>query len=176
MEAATAAAFVGIALVRGGSPFSLIAAEWIVATLLVALFVSDVLYGTLPDGITLPALAVVVLARFAGSSEPLVEFADLFAGLLIGGGFFLGQWVVSQGRWIGDGDIRLGMLMGAILGIPGILLALVLSYTIGAMVAIGLVASGKKTRKSTIALGPFLIIGTIITYYSNDSLVWLLGY
>ena len=66
----------------------------------------------------------------------------------IGGGFFLLQFVVSSGKWIGGGDIRLGVLMGLILGWKLLLVALFLSYLVGAVIGIILIAKKKKKMSS----------------------------
>ncbi|KKU14174.1 MAG: Type 4 prepilin-like protein leader peptide-processing enzyme, partial [Candidatus Magasanikbacteria bacterium GW2011_GWC2_45_8] len=80
--------------------------------MLVALFVIDHEYQIVPDVITLPAIAVFMILQIARG----VQVGSLLFAALLAGGFFAAQYVFSKGRWIGDGDIRLGILMGVILG------------------------------------------------------------
>ena len=86
----------------------------------------------------------------------MATFISVFSSRLIGGGFFLLQYVVSKGKWIGGGDIRLGFLMGLILGWPDVLVALMLAYIIGAVFSIGMLLLKKKQWGSQIPFGTFL--------------------
>ncbi|MBU4142760.1 A24 family peptidase, partial [Patescibacteria group bacterium] len=74
---------------------------------------------------------------------------------------------------MGLGDVKLAFLMGLILGWPSILLALFLAFFSGALVGVGLVIAGKKTMKSQIAFGPFLIAGTLAAlFWGQQILNW----
>jgi len=175
VEAATAVVFVVATLFRFGNPVQL-PIDWVIMSLLMALAVFDFRYGLLPDALTLPAIGFVVLARLVLSTSTKDATLDMLLAAGIGFVFFAIQWIISKGRWIGDGDIRLGVLMGAMLGYPGILLALLISYAIGSVVSIALILVKLKQWNSRIALGPFLVVGTVIVYYSQDQLLWFLGF
>jgi prepilin signal peptidase PulO-like enzyme (type II secretory pathway) len=98
---------------------------------------------------------------------------SLALGALIGSGFFLVQYVLSRGRWIGGGDVRLGVMMGALLGWPNILVALFVSYILGAIVAIPLLIMKKKGMKSEIPFGTFLSVGTLAALlWGNQVINW----
>jgi prepilin signal peptidase PulO-like enzyme (type II secretory pathway) len=92
--------------------------------------------------------------------------------MLIGGlgifCFFLLQLLVSKGKWIGGGDLRMGLLIGVLLGWEKALLALVIAYVLGSIIGIYLIIKGKATRRSAIAFGPFLVIGTTIVIFFGD--------
>ncbi|PIY78426.1 MAG: prepilin peptidase, partial [Parcubacteria group bacterium CG_4_10_14_0_8_um_filter_35_7] len=68
-----------------------------------------------------------------------IPFTNLFLGGIIVSGFFLLQFLVSRGKWIGGGDIRLGFLMGVMLGWPKAIVALFLAYIIGALIGVILI-------------------------------------
>ncbi len=73
-------------------------------------------------------------------------------------------WLISKGRWIGFGDVRLTFAMGALLGVSLGFSALIFSFWVGAgvMLLVLLVQKfwkGKLDMKSMIPFGPFLIIG-----------------
>ena len=94
---------------------------------------------------------------------------------MIGAGFFLLQYLVSKGKWIGGGDIRLGALMGIILGWQNTILALFLAYLIGAIVGLGLIIAKKKNRDSAVPFGTFLVIGTFVAMFWGERIVgWYL--
>lgn len=175
VEAVTATVFVAVVLLRFDNPWQL-PIDWVIMSALIALAVFDFRYGLLPDALTLPAIGFVVLERLVLSTSIKDAAIDLTLAAGIGFGFFALQWICSKGRWIGDGDIRLGVLMGVLLGFPGVLLALLISYAIGSVVSIGLILLKVKQWNSRIALGPFLVVGTVIVYYSQDQLLWALGF
>ncbi|MEA3272223.1 MAG: prepilin peptidase, partial [Patescibacteria group bacterium] len=138
--------------------------EWFLLAVLVVIFTYDAKHGLIPDKFSIPAIFVAFFGNFLlGENIWNIGFAAT-----IGGGFFLVQYLISRGRWIGGGDIRLGILMGAILGYPNVISALFLAYFIGAIYSIALVALRRKTLKSNIPLGPFLVTGTIIAMFLGD--------
>ncbi|MDA1061040.1 MAG: prepilin peptidase, partial [bacterium] len=98
----------------------------------------------------------------------------LIGGLAVFVFFFL-QFLISKGAWIGGGDLRMGALIGVLLGWEKGLLAVIISYFIGAILSIYLLATKKVGRKSTIPFGPFLVIGTLISiFYGQEILDWYL--
>ncbi len=176
VEIVTAAAFVAVYWqVQQGLPMGQGIAQVVILSLLIALFSIDFEYGLLPDILTLPAIGIATLSRLIASQAPADAVVDMIFGATIGVAFFSIQWLASHGRWIGDGDIRLGALMGVLLGVPGVLLALVISYIFGAAVACVLLLKGGKTLRSTIALGPFLIAGTLVVYYGEGRILNFFG-
>jgi prepilin signal peptidase PulO-like enzyme (type II secretory pathway) len=89
--------------------------------------------------------------------------------------FFFIVWV-TRGRGMGGGDIRLGLLVGLVNGFPYNLLAVFLGFFIGAVVSIGLVLTRKKTLKSVVPFGPFLILGSLICFvWGSEILNWYLN-
>lgn len=80
--------------------------------------------------------------------------------------FFTGLIILTKGKGMGGGDVKLGVLMGLVLGFPGSFLALMLAFLTGATLSLGLIALGKKNFGDTLAFGPFLILG------SYTSLLW----
>lgn len=165
------------------SPQVLLALFFIAA--LLALFVYDLRWYILPDIITVPAIVVGFLGSgFLFSPSPCFPdsawcflanpwFNLLFAAA-IGAGFFFLQFAVSHGAWVGGGDIRLGGLMGVILGFPGILIALFLAYMMGSIVGIGLMAGKKAGMKSQVPFGPFLTLATVIVMlFGKDILAFV---
>lgn len=145
-----------------------------VISIMTIIFIYDLKWYLIEDRVTLPAMAVVliinsVLGIMNGDLQKSL-FEMLISGI-IGGGFFLIQFIVSDGKWIGGGDIRLGFLMGLILPWPHILTALMLAYVAGSFVAIFLILIGKKKLGSKLPFGVFLSTATIIAMFYGDFLV-----
>jgi prepilin signal peptidase PulO-like enzyme (type II secretory pathway) len=119
------------------------------------------------DKVIYPAAAVAFLASplIYGGAVAWQNVATTLAAAAAGGGFFLCQYLFSKGKWIGGGDVKMGFLMGLILGVRGLLVALFFSYVLGALFGLGLIAAHRKTMKSQIPFGTFLAVGTIIALF-----------
>lgn len=150
----------------------LVIRDWFLISVMTVIFIFDLRWYLILDIITLPsALIVLVLNLMLGQ-----EWQGLVFSGIIGGGFFLAQFVISKGKWIGGGDIRLGLLMGLSLGWPGVAIAIMIAYFTGSIVGVGLIAGGKKKWGSEIPLGVFLSLATIITlFWGNEILNWYFG-
>ncbi len=107
----------------------------------------------------------------------IVQFVlgnDLSMPLLggaIGAGFFLLQYALSRGRWVGLGDAWLGGMLGVLVGFPWIGLVLLLAYVSGAVAAVALLLRGSHGRKSHIPFGPFLSVsGLVVLWFGAEIL------
>lgn len=90
-------------------------------------------------------------------------------------GFFMGLIIITKGKGMGGGDVKLGAFMGLMLGFPQALLALVLSFLTGAIFSIILIIFGKKRFGQTIAFGPFLVLGSLIAlFWGGQIMQWYL--
>jgi prepilin signal peptidase PulO-like enzyme (type II secretory pathway) len=141
--------------------------------ILLVLFVYDVRWMLLPDIVSLSAIPIAFIVNLLAFTAPdscqdsavvcalSIPWAGMIAAGVIGGGFFALQYWISKGTWVGGGDIRLGLLMGVMLGFPYILYALFIAYIVGAFVAVVLLVSKKGDMKTAIPFGPFLAGATI---------------
>ena len=175
VEAGTALLFVFIAWKNINSPVIIPAhffRDIVFAILLIIIFVYDLLYQEI-----LPA--VVWFGVLAGLGFNLYLGVSVWAmllGALAAGGFFFLQFVVSKGRWIGGGDVRMGIMMGVWLGWPLVLLALVIAYFAGAIVSLLLLILRKKVWASATPFGTYLAVGTFVTmFWGGEILRWYLN-
>lgn len=148
---------------------------WYLLSVLVVLFVYDLRFGLVPDRVALPAILIALALQFHNSyfiiHNSLVVSGYALAGVVIGSLFFAVQYYLSKGRWLGAGDIRIGALMGAMLGWPHILVGLVVSYMLGGLVGVALLATGRKKFGQTVPLGTFLTVGTAIIFLYGEQ-IW----
>jgi prepilin signal peptidase PulO-like enzyme (type II secretory pathway) len=145
--------------------------DLIFIAVLIVIFVIDFRWYLILDIVTLPAIVFALgINLFLG-----ISWLSLLVGGVLGGGFFLAQFLVSGGRWIGGGDIRLGVLMGVMLGWKLILVALFLAYFVGAIVGISLVIFKQKKFSSKIPFGTFLSAAAVVSLlYGEEILQWYL--
>lgn len=133
------------------------------ASLLIAAAVYDLRWMILPDRFMIPLIVlgiinVIVLNTVFDQSVLIPRLIAASAFAL----FFTTLWLISSGKWLGDGDIRLAFAMGLLLSLEQLLVGIFFAFNIAAVVAIGLLLSKKKTRHDAVPLGPFLILGAFI--------------
>ncbi|MFC1597911.1 prepilin peptidase [Patescibacteria group bacterium] len=139
---------------------------------LLFIFIYDLKHQMILDVVTLPAMGLALVAAVVLQLDPL----ELLIGVVIGGGFFALQYFVSRGRWVGGGDIRLGILMGLMLGWQKLLVALFLAYVSGAFTGLLLLGTKKAKLKSRLPFGVFLTVATFICLLYGDQIIqWYLG-
>lgn len=143
------------------------------AVLLIVIFVYDYLYQEiLPGVVWVGALLGLAFNIYLGFS-----LWSMALGLLVAGGFFLTQFVVSKGRWIGGGDVRLGAMMGIWLGWPAVLVALFIAYVTGALSSLVLLVFKKKQLNSAVPFGTYLALATFVVMLWGERFIdWYLKF
>ncbi len=156
-----------------GFGFDLAFGIWIlISCFLIIIFVYDLKHFIIPDKIIYPAIAIVFIYNVLQGPALLMR-SGLAA--ILAAGFFLSIVLVSRGRWMGLGDVKLAFLMGLFLGFPNILIALFFAFLIGAIIGVGLILAKRKTLRSEVPFGPFLVTGTFVALFWGERIVqWYL--
>jgi len=139
------------------------------SSFLIIIFVYDLKHYLIPDKVIYPAIFTSFLYNLILHSKFYI--LNSIYSAFGAAGFFLLIFLISRGRWLGFGDVKLGFFMGLFLGFPNILVALFFAYLIGAIIGIGLILTKKKTLKSEIPFGPFLVMGIFIAIFWGDQLI-----
>jgi leader peptidase (prepilin peptidase)/N-methyltransferase len=168
VEALTALLAIACVLVFGLTPEAALAAFF--CAVLVVVSAIDVEHRIVPNRIVLPAAAVVLAGRLA--LEPGLEW-PLAA---LGASGFLLVAALAYPRGMGMGDVKLALLLGAMLGrtvtvgmMLGFLLALVPSIALFAL-------HGRGARKMAIPFAPFLAGGALVALFWGEAILdWYLG-
>jgi len=148
-------------------------------SLLILIVVYDIRHTIIPDeltiGIGLLAVLLIVYELWV-TTDYTTMFYRIVAGVAAAT-FFWGLWYVSKGKWIGLGDAKLALPLGAIVGIGGVFSMVVLSFWVGAIISISLLViqtllkkgkthlrflSAPITIKSEVPFAPFLAIGFLL--------------
>lgn len=166
------------------------------ASILLAIAVYDIRHYLIPDSFMVPLLVLGFIGaayqHFLWRTQPLLfpstgmtfigpEASFLgrqsgSIGVFLGGGvaaaLFIGSvWLLSRGRAMGFGDVKLALFMGFALGWPDVAVALLVAFVGGTLFAIPLLLLRKKAMKSMLPLAPFLAWGTLVTMIAGDRLV-----
>ena len=88
---------------------------------------------------------------------------------------FLGRALFRE-EAMGWGDVKLAGMIGSYMGWTQLLVALFLSFLIGALAGLALTGLGRKSMRSRIPFGPFMATGSLIAiFYGRPLLEWYLG-
>lgn len=148
-----------------------------IALLMVLIF--DLIYGIIPDFLTLPlfllTLAYRVYLAVSGEMRWIDMWTALLAGLILTW-FFAGLYILTNKKGFGLGDVKLAPALGLLLGWQKTTIAIFLAFVIGATVGVVLMLVGKKKWGQTVPFGPFLVVGTAISLlWGNAIWGWYFG-
>jgi leader peptidase (prepilin peptidase)/N-methyltransferase len=179
IEASTAALFIFSYLwwpetLHGVGLFDFII--WLILIIgFVALTVYDLRWHILPNSVVYILIGVSIVKALVDVLVFKTGFSSLLNpvwGVLIIAGLFYGIFQISKGRWIGGGDVKLGVCLGLLSYSPlTSLLLLFVASTSGSIVSTILLTSKKVNRKSQIPFGPFLILGAIVCELFGQTIV-----
>lgn len=157
-------------------------ALWLVYLVgLVALVVYDLRWMTLPNVIIFPLIGVAfVESAIRYSLMPGGTIVGYGIGITLGvavlAGLYWLLYLASKGKWVGLGDVKLGIFMGIVLGWQRSLAALFLANIIGCIIVLPGLVMGKLNRKSRVPFGPFLIAAFMVSFLFGDRIIdWYLG-
>lgn len=144
-------------------------------SILVVIFVYDFRHTIIPNKLVYAFAGLAFVFSLIQTPYDLwlvfPYYLDILSGFIFFTPFFL-LWFFSGGRWIGLGDGKLALGIGFLLGFISGISAIILSFWIGALVAILFMLVSRLnikghniTIKSEIPFAPFLIIGTLILFF-----------
>lgn len=108
--------------------------------------------------------------RFVGENN--FDLTSIIISVLVGLLIIGSIWLFTKGRAMGFGDVEIVAAMGVLLSVSGLLVAIWIAFIVGALVGIYMLWGKKvKNMKAEIAFGPFLIIGTWVSYLVGDMIV-----
>jgi leader peptidase (prepilin peptidase) / N-methyltransferase len=177
IEVATALIWIAAVVRFGPSIEALRSATFL--TILLGIAMTDAREMVIPDQFTILGAAIGLgLAAVPGG----ISFLD---GLIGAGGGYILLWAVKLvaekvlGKpALGVGDIHMMLLVGAFLGIAGVLLTLMLGSVLGLVIGVLLIwLRGRlKTLGSYLPLGTFLALGAAIVHVWGAIMIqWYLG-
>jgi leader peptidase (prepilin peptidase)/N-methyltransferase len=163
-----------------GSIISLGLFFWLtIISFLIVIFVFDLKYFIIPDEVIYPAIflsiAWLLYSFFTGTISSHEMILSIFSSLGASLFFFL-IWFFSKGTAMGFGDVKLALLIGLLLGFPNTIVALFLGFLLGAIIGSVMILLKKKGLKSEVPFAPFLVAGTIISFFFGSNIVsWYLS-
>lgn len=159
------------AIVTFGPTLKGLAAMILVLTL-VPVVVIDLEHKLIPDVFVLPAAAAALVLAIA--EQPQRWWVPVIGAA--GASVFLLLLALVYPGGMGLGDVKLALLLGAVLG-ASVVPAFAVAFFAGALLgAVLLVRMGKGARKMAIPFGPFLAAGALVALWFGPSMIdWYAG-
>ncbi|MDE2019518.1 MAG: prepilin peptidase [Patescibacteria group bacterium] len=170
-----------------GSQYSLASSILWIISFLILLLISyiDIRLGIIPDELeiilgifalgiaileSVPGYLLVAGHSFLGPYASVFGFGqDIWVSHLIGMvaafAFFELLVLITRGKGMGMGDVKLALPLGFLFGWPDIAVAIMAAFVIGAIVGIINISIKKKTMGGTLPFGPFLALGAAFVFF-----------
>jgi leader peptidase (prepilin peptidase)/N-methyltransferase len=147
-----------------------------IAALLVIIYI-DIDHQIIPDVITLPGIPIGFVASF---SLPAMTYIDSIIGILAGGGLlFAIAWIyhlMTRKEGMGGGDIKLLGMIGAFLGLKGVVFVIFFGSALGTIIGSLVMLQKKEGLKLAVPFGPFLSLGAIAyIFFGPKLIIWYLN-
>jgi leader peptidase (prepilin peptidase)/N-methyltransferase len=163
VEAGTAVLAVACVAVFGPTAYATLAVGF--CAVLVTLSVIDVQHRIVPNRIVLPAAGVTLVAH------TLIDPSPEWVLGAVGASGFLFLAVLAYPKGLGMGDVKLALLLGAMLGAT-VSVALLLGFLAALVPAVVLFARhGTAARKMAVPLVPFLSLGAVIALFLGERML-----
>ncbi len=169
-EILTGVIFIGVWVAAGSAGWSTVETGlyYVISSSFIVILIADMKYHIIPDVMTLifAASAFILLM----TQEPHLLVIHMAGGFLLFGLLYI-LHIATHGKGMGFGDVKFAFPMGMLLGPLHGFLALYISFMMGGIYGTIALLSGNKKLKSSIAFGPFLIVGTVIMVVWGEE-VW----
>jgi len=146
----------------------------------IVLTLIDIDHHRLPDAVVFwmypTSLAGLIFAGLVSGQWPVIQSLVTAAVWLIAIG---GVWLLTSGRGMGFGDVKLAPVLGLVLGWVGFgqgFVGLFSAWLLGGLVGLALILLRRARRGTALAFGPFLIAGFWIGMcFGGPVAHWYLG-
>ena len=152
----------------GAVPLLLVRSLWVAVLVQVTFF--DLEHHLILDRVLLPsavtALALSVVTPNLGWMMALLT--ALGTGLVFLAVAAVGSVIFST-EAMGLGDVKFSAFLGLILGLRPTVLAVLIGVTLAGVIACALLLTRRRSRKDSIAYGPFLAVGALVALFALES-------
>lgn len=139
-------------------------------SLLLPVFFIDLEHMIIPDIISIPGIFIgLILSLFNGNLKQSIFGSVFYGGVLLF--IYVSALLILKEEGMGQGDIKLGFMIGSFLGFKLSILSLFLSYFIGGLFSIALMGIKRKDLKTAIPFGPFLIFSAFISMFWGEMIL-----
>ena len=140
----------------------------IIAAALLVVFFADLKSQIIPDSMqTVLFISAQIIRMIVFGFGVDVVLYSLVEGFIIMSPLLL-LYVLTKGRGMGFGDVKLAFIIGVLFGVKIGIGVLYISFVFGALVGLILIISKKSGIKSKIAFGPFIVASMFVALFYHD--------
>lgn len=139
----------------------------VLGTPLVLAAVVDLKRRVLPNALLYPVLTAAFAVSWAWPDRGPLE---ALTGSAVGFAFLFFPFVLSNGRVVGGGDVKLAALVGAVVGLPRVLPALAVAVGSSAATLVVYFILSRRLP-ATIPFGPYLALGGLVALLWGDAII-----
>ncbi len=183
VEAASGILYAVAAWLYGATPLGLIVMADL--SIFIVVFVIDLEHHLILDAVTLPsiafALATVPWGPVGHGDLPLRDaYLDAMFGALLASAVLLviyfGAMLVMHKEALGFGDVKLGLVLGLMLGLAPTIVTIDVAFVVGGVLALGLWLFKVRRPGEYIPFGPFLTgAGIVALFWGQQLFDWYWG-
>ena len=141
----------------------------ILTPMLLSVFVIDYKLQIIPNRLNLTIFEIGLVFTFIHGLSNVAISINMLLGMLAGGGIFLAITLIGgliYGKEaMGLGDVKLMGALGLYFGLTNIIIITLVSFLIGAVLSIILLATKIRNMEQYIAFGPFIVLATFIAIF-----------
>ena len=141
----------------------------ILTPMLLSAFVIDFKLQIIPNRLNLTIFEVGLIFTFLYGISNVAIAINMFLGMLAGAGIFLAITLLGgifYGKEaMGFGDVKLMGALGLFFGLSNIIIVTLVSFLIGAVLSIILLATKIRKTDEYIPFGPFIVIASFISMF-----------
>ncbi len=144
--------------------------------ILLILAITDARHGVVLTPVVYAGIILTLCYRLVLTYFGVYQTNDLLTSFLMAAGGYGFFWLLNRltrGRGMAEGDIDVALYLGLLLGWPRGILALGMSFVMGAIVGVTLIATKLKTRHDTLPFVPFMVTSAIVVLLFGE---WIIGF
>ena len=140
------------------------------SSVLIVVFFIDWQHRLILNRVTYPGIVMsLILTPVLSSMTPQMALLGLAIGGLVFGLMYAGGYLIYRQEVLGMGDVKLAMLLGAMLGFPNIIFALLIGSLVGAVAAVLMLLTRRQASHDFMPYGTSMVVGAFATLFVGVS-------
>jgi len=164
-----------LAVYSAQTPVQSVAGLWLLLSLLVVFFI-DIDHRIIPDEISLGGTALGWVLSFWTFGIWNAVIASVVGALSL----YLVGWLYQRARGVagmGLGDVKLAAMLGAFLGLQGLLLTVLLASFLGSFIGVVMILARRGSGQTALPFGSFLApAAVVVSIWGGSIWQWYLGF
>lgn len=158
-------------LISKHQSFLLFTIYLLLITFLIIVTLFDLKYLLIPDRAILALSFLALVFNFLKITNYQLLITNYLLTAVFSSLFLLILHLITRGKGMGLGDVKFAFFMGLFLGWPRIIVGFYLAFLTGAIIGVILILMGRKKFGQLVPFGPFLVLGTFISWFWGSELI-----